>query len=107
MKRKTSGAPPGTRIAFPARVNRLSERQGGNDTLVPVDPERHALQVRIEHSKERIVEDLQRASALVRGAAARAGRGLGTIFVVAGLAIAAAIVAALVQRRRRVRITWR
>jgi hypothetical protein len=73
---------------------------------VPVDPERYAIEVRIAHAKERIVEDLNRASALFRGAAARAGRGIEAVVIVAGLAIAAAILAVL-TRRRRIRVTWR
>jgi hypothetical protein len=87
-------------------VNALRDRPPYRDTLVPVDPERHALEVRIAHAKERIVEDLNRASALVRGAAVRAGRGLGAAVIVAGLAVAATILA-LIARRRRIRVTWR
>jgi hypothetical protein len=88
------------------RVNALRDRLPSRDSLVPVDPERHALEVRIAHAKDRIVEDLNRASALFRGAAARAGRGIETVMIVAGLAIAAAILA-LLTRRRRIRVTWR
>jgi len=89
-------------------VNRLSELRPGDDTLVPVDPERHALEMRIEHAKHRIVEDLERASALLRDAARRTGRGLGTLAVLSGLLLTGVVVAALVRaRRRRIRITWR
>jgi hypothetical protein len=87
-------------------VNGPSEQRPRIDTLVPVDPRRHALEVRIAHAKLRIVEDLNRASGLVRGVAARAGRGIETAAIVAGLAIAAVVVAVL-ARRRRLRITWR
>jgi hypothetical protein len=91
-----------------AGVNRLSEQRPGDDTLVPVDPERHALEMRIEHAKNRIVEDLERATARFREAARRTGRGLGTLAVVSGLLLAGVVVAALVRaRRRRIRITWR
>jgi hypothetical protein len=89
-------------------VNRLSEQQSTTGTLVPVDPERHALEARIEHAKNRIVEDLNRASGLVRDAAARAGRGLGRLAVYAGVVVAGVIALAIARRtRRRIRITWR
>ena len=90
-------------------VNRLSELRQGGDTLVPVDPERHALEERIERAKARIVEDLNRASGLVRGAVSRAGIGLGVAgLCAAGLLFAGLVTTALVRRRRRrLRITWR
>ncbi len=89
-------------------MNRLSEQQPSTGTLVPVDPERHALEVRIEHAKNRIVEDLNRASGLVRDAAFRAGRGLGRLAVAAGVVVVGVIALALARRgRRRIRITWR
>lgn len=95
-------------MQFVSHVNRLSERESDTSTLVPVDPERHALEVRIEHAKNRIVEDLNRASALVREVASRAGRGLGRVAVLAGVVVVAAIAAVISRRhRRRVRITWR
>ena len=88
-------------------VNRLSDLRQGGDTLVPVDPERHALQERIERAKARIVEDLDHASGLVRGAVSRAGRGLGLAGLCAALLLAGLVTTALVRRRRRIRITWR
>ena len=89
-------------------MNRLSEHRVEGGTLVPVDPERHALEVRIEQAKNRIVEDLNRASGLLRDVARRTGRRLGTAAVVSGVVVAAIVVVALVRRsRRRVRISWR
>ena len=89
-------------------VNRLSERAFDRATLLPVDPVRHALQARIEGAKTRIVEDLNRATALVQDAATRAGRGLGRLALLAGLVVAGAILAvARARRRRRIRVVWR
>jgi hypothetical protein len=88
-------------------VNRHSQRRLEDDTLVPVDPERHALEMRIEHAKSRIVADLERALGLVRNAASRAGRGLGTLAVVAGVALAAVVIGiAFRLRHRRVTVRW-
>jgi hypothetical protein len=79
-----------------------------SDALAPIDPERHALEMRIEHAKRRIVEDLNRASALVGDVAAHAVRRLGTIAVVAGVVLASVVAYAFVRRsRRRARIDWR
>ena len=112
VKRKTPGRPvgrvPERRLQLHLHVNRLSEQRPGDDTLVPIDPERHALEMRIEHAKGRLVEDLERASALVRQVATRAGRGLGTLAVLSGILVAGLAVAALVRwNRRQIRIRWR
>lgn len=89
-------------------VNRLSERAFEPGTFEPVDPERHALEMRIEDAKIRIAEDLRRASALLMGVTARAGRGLGRGLVVTGLLVVGVIAVALMRRRRRrIRITWK
>lgn len=89
-------------------MNRLSEHQPQGGTLVPVDPERHALEVRIELAKGRIVADLNRASGLVRNVVRRTGRTFGTALVTSGLILGGLLLAAFVRRRRRrVRITWR
>jgi hypothetical protein len=89
-------------------VNRLRRERWGDDALVPVDPERHALEMRIEHAKGRLVEDLERASAAVRHAASRAGRGLGTAVVVSGiLLVGLALTLFLRGSRRQIRIRWR
>ena len=89
-------------------MNRLSEPRPGDDLLVPVDPERHALEMRIEHAKGRLVEDLERASAAVRRAASRAGRGLGTALVLGGILVAGLALTALLRwNRRQIRIFWR
>ncbi len=75
---------------------------------MPVDPERHALEMRIERAKDRIVEDLNRASGLVRGVVARAGRGLGLIALcAAGVVLLGVVAAARAWHKRRIRITWR
>ena len=89
-------------------MNGLSPPRPENGTLVPVDPERHALEMRIEHAKGRLVEDLERASAAVRQVASRAGRGLGTALVLGGiLAAGVAITMMLRWNRRQIRIRWR
>jgi hypothetical protein len=89
-------------------VNRLSEHSLESGTLVPADPERRALEMRIEHAKSRIVADLNRASGIARDLAARTRRGLGTLAVVSGIVVAGIVVAALFRRnRRRVHIQWR
>jgi hypothetical protein len=89
-------------------VNRLSERAPEALDLVPVDPERHALESRIEHAKGRIVEDLNRAGRLLRETAARTGRGVGKLVVISGIAVAGALLLlALRLRGRRIRITWK
>lgn len=77
--------------------------------MVPVDPERHALEMRIEHAKSRIVEDLNRASDLFRDVASRTGRGVGRLALISGVVVAGAIVLAIarLRNRRRIRITWK
>ncbi|MFT3773736.1 MAG: hypothetical protein QM820_50835 [Minicystis sp.] len=87
----------------------MSEREPEPDTLVPVDPERHALEMRIEHAKSRIVEDLNRASSLFREVASRTGRGIGRLALISGAVVAGAILMAIVRMRsrRRIRITWK
>jgi hypothetical protein len=76
--------------------------------LVPVDPERHALEARIARAKGRIVEDLEWATTLLYGAARSAGRGLGTLVVSVGLFLAGIVAAAWIRRRRgQVHITFR
>lgn len=98
----------GTSIAHAPLVNRLSERVPEPVTLVPVDPERHALERRIELAKSRIIEDMNRAGNLVREVASRAGRGAGRALLIAGVVVAGAILIALVRTRgRRIRITWK
>jgi hypothetical protein len=75
--------------------------------LVPVDLERRALELRIEHAKNRIVEDLNRASAQVREAAATTFRRLGTLAVIAGVVLASVVAGVLFRWSRRARIDWR
>jgi hypothetical protein len=88
-------------------VNRLSEQRPGDATQVPVDPERHALEMRIEHARARLVEDLDRASALVRRVASRAGRRLGTALVLTGIVVGIAVAALVRWNQRQIRIRWR
>ena len=90
-------------------VNRLSERAPEPETMVPIDPERHALEMRIEHAKARIVEDLNRASLLFRDVASRASRGAGRLALISGIVVAGAILLAVarMRSRRRIRITWK
>ena len=89
-------------------MNGLSPPRPENGTLVPVDPERHALEMRIEHAKGRLVEDLERASAALRQAASRAGRGLGTALALGAALVAGIAIAALLRwNRRQIRIRWR
>jgi len=91
------------------RVNRLSQRPPEPVPPSPIDPERRALEMRIERAKSRIVEDLNRAGSLVREVAARTTRGVGRLALLSGVLVAGAIVFALVRlgRRRRIRITWK
>ena len=90
-----------------APVNRLSAR-APEPEVVPVDPARHALERRIEQAKGRIVEDFDRASTLFRDVAARTGRGVGRLALIAAVIVAGAVVVALVRLRgRRIRITWK
>jgi hypothetical protein len=89
-------------------VNRLSDRGLEPATLVPVDPERHALEARIEHAKNSIVEDLNRAGSLLREVAARTGRGIGRGLLAAGVVVAGAVLfGVLWWQRRRARLAWR
>jgi hypothetical protein len=89
-------------------VNRLSEHSAEGGTLLPADPERRALEMRIERAKSRMVADLNRASGLVGEVASRVRHGLGTLAVVSGVLIVGIVVAALFRRnRRRIRIQWR
>ncbi len=87
-------------------MNHLSVERPEGEALAPIDPERRALEMRIEHAKRRIAEDFERASALVRNVARRTGRGLGALVVASALVITGIVVAALV-RRSRPRVRWR
>ncbi|APR83814.1 Hypothetical protein A7982_09163 [Minicystis rosea] len=75
---------------------------------MPVDPERRALEMRIEHAKSRIAEDLNRASNLFREVAARTGRGVGRLALISGAVVAGAILLLVARMRsRRIRISWK
>jgi hypothetical protein len=87
-------------------VNTLNERTTTSAPLALVDPDRRALEARIEQAKNRLVQDLNRASRLVRRAAGTVGRGVLRAAVVGGL-IVAALAVAFVRRRHRIRVTWR
>jgi hypothetical protein len=89
-------------------VNRLRSEQWDERPLEPVDPERHALEMRIEMAKGRLMEDLERASAAMRRAASRAGWGVGTAVVVSGILLAGLALTLLVRgTRRQIRVLWR
>jgi hypothetical protein len=98
-------------------VNRLrsehseagANQERWNDVpLEPVDPERHALAMRIEQAKGRLLEDLERASTAMRRAATRAGWGVGTAVVVSGILLAGLALTLLVRgTRRQIRVLWR
>ena len=91
-------------------VNRPNEHPVTGSPLVPVDPERRALQVRIDLAKARLFQDLNRASMLARRAAKQAagvaGRGLLRVALVGGLLLVG-LVSAFVRRRRRLRVVWK
>jgi hypothetical protein len=90
-------------------VNRLIEQPKEHATLLPVDPQRRLLETRIEHAKERLADDLDRAVSLARQATTTVRRGLARVALMGGLLLAGALVA-LVQRRRRrhqLRFTWK
>jgi hypothetical protein len=91
------------------RVNRLIERAPEPVPPSPIDPERHALEMRIERAKGRIVEDLNRAGTLFREVASRTTRGVGRLALISGVLVAGAIALAIVRlrSRRRIRITWK
>lgn len=88
-------------------VNRLSVSRPEPEDLSPIDPERHALEARIEHAKGRLVEDLGRAEKVLREVAGRTGRGLGRAVLISTVLVAGALLVSLLRRRRRIRITWR
>ena len=89
-------------------MNRLRSDRWDDGPLEPVDPERHALEMRIEQAKGRLMEDLERASAAMRRAAARAGWGVGTAVVVSGILLAGLALTLLVRgTRRQIRVRWR
>jgi hypothetical protein len=87
-------------------VNTPNERPTTSAPLVPVDPARRALEVRIEQAKNRLAQDLNRASRLVRRAAGTAGRGMLRVMLLGGLFVVGLAVA-LVRRRHRIRVTWK
>jgi hypothetical protein len=89
-------------------VNRLRSERWDDGPLEPVDPERHALEVRIEQAKGRLLEDLERASVAMRRVAKRAGWGVGTAVVVSGLVLAGVALTLLARgTRRQIRVLWR
>jgi len=87
-------------------VSTLNERATTSAPLVPVDPERRALETQIEQAKHRLVRDLNRASKLLRHAAGTAGRGLLRVALL-GAVVVVGLVAALLRRRHRIRVTWK
>jgi len=87
-------------------VSTLNERATASAPLVPVDPERRALETQIEQAKHSLVQDLNLATKRVRHAAGTAGRGLVRVALL-GAVVVVGLVAALVRRRHSIRITWR
>jgi hypothetical protein len=91
-------------------VNSPNEHPVTGSPLVPVDPERRALEVRIDLAKARLFQDLNRASHLAKRAAKQAagvaGRGLLRVALVGGLLLLG-LTAALIRRRRRLRVVWK
>jgi hypothetical protein len=92
----------GTSLAAKARVNGPTEQARA---IVPVDPRRSALELRIHIARERLVQDLNRASSMIRASTHRIGRAF-EIAAIGGLLLLGAGVA-LFMRRRRARFTWR
>jgi hypothetical protein len=89
-------------------VNRLSVRGPEPENLSPIDPERHALEMRIEHAKGRLAEDIGRAERALREVASRTGRGIGRAAMITAVVVAGALLVSLMRlRRRKIRITWR
>jgi hypothetical protein len=89
-------------------VNRLSVPRTEPEDLAPIDPERHALEMRIEHAKGRLAEDLGRAEKVLRAVASRTTRGVGRAVLISTVIVAGALLVSLLRlRRRRIRITWR
>jgi len=94
----------GTRLAASSGVDHLDEH--ARTPLVQIDPERRAIELRIEAAKRRLAADIDRASALVRRAASGARRGLVRAAVMGGLLLLG-VAAALIRRRRRLRVVWK
>ncbi len=96
----------GTRLAASSSVNTPNEHATTGSTLVHVDPERRALETRISLAKERLYQDLNRASSIVKQTAGAAGRGLLRVALVGGL-LFVGLVASVIRRRRRLRVIWK
>jgi hypothetical protein len=81
-----------------------------SSTPVPADPERRALEVRIDLAKARLFQDLNRVSTIAkltaRRAAGAASRGLLRVAVIGGLLLVG-LVSAFIRRRRRLRVVWK
>jgi len=86
-------------------VNRLAEH--GRAPFTHIDPERQAIQLRIETAKSRLVADLDRASKIVRNAASTARRSVGRVVLVGGLLLCGLAISYFVRRRKRLRVIWR
>jgi len=87
-------------------VNTPNEQTGQGAPLVRVDPERRAIDLRIEHAKNRLIQDLNRASTLFKRAAGTASRTVQRILLVGGL-LAVGLLVAFIRRRHRIRVTWK
>jgi hypothetical protein len=91
-------------------VSTTNEPSTVGSTLVPVDPERRALEARIERAKARLFQDLNRVSTMAKQtakqAAGAAGRGLLRVALLGGLLVVG-LVSAFIRRRRRLRVVWK
>jgi hypothetical protein len=92
-------------------VSTTNEPSTVGSTLVPVDPERRALEVRIERAKARLFQDLNRVSTMAKQtakqAAGAAGRGLLRVALLGGLLAVGLVSAFILRRRRRLRVVWK
>lgn len=88
-------------------MNNPNEQATTSAALALVDPERRALEARINLAKRALMQDLNRVSALVKRTAGTAGRSL-TRVVALGLGLmAVGLLAVFIRRHRRLRYTWK
>jgi hypothetical protein len=90
-------------------VNRLNEQElrATRGAMMAVDQRKRALEHRLELAKERLVADLNRASALLKSSAGSMRKGLLRAAVAVGGLLLLGIVSAVMRRRRRLAWRWR